>query len=142
MPKSKTISAEVSVPGSAAHPKFRLVENGADSFNLYRGARKIGTARVEENQSVSARFEGLGKSWSAEADDAPDLLNLVGTFLLAHEVRDEAPSGFDVEETGAGISAAERKLVGQWKALSGKRRNKDLDDLIAAARKRIKPRKS
>ena len=63
----KPISEKVEVPGIRPST-FKLVDRGPDSYFLYRSSRKLGTARVEEDGSWSARFDDAQGEQQAEAD--------------------------------------------------------------------------
>ena len=120
---------------------LRLMWRAEDSYDLYRGSRKLGTARVEETGKWTARFDREGRAWLATAEDAPDLLRLTGAFILAHEAR-EAPAVEGSPPAEKSVPAAERRLSENWKRLQEKRRLSRLDDLLRQARKRIVPLKT
>jgi hypothetical protein len=67
---------------------FKLLPRAEDSFFLYRSSRKIGTARVEENGEWTARLEDEKPRRTATAKSGPELLKLVGEYLLTREARD------------------------------------------------------
>ncbi|MGH6922878.1 MAG: hypothetical protein ACRED5_03825 [Propylenella sp.] len=136
---AKTISERVEVP-SVRPATLRLRWKAEDSYDLYRGSGRLGTARVEENRQWTARFDDNGKAWRATADSAQDLLRLIGVFVLAQEAREAPPAktALPVEK----VPAAERRLSGQWEMLQEKRRLERLDELIGQARRRIVPAKS
>lgn len=134
----ETISVKVELVG-VRPATFRLRWKAEDSYDLYRGSRKLGTARVEESREWTARFEHDGKAWIARADAAPELLHLVGTYILAHEARRSPPA--DAPPPAGKASAAERRLSEEWLELQEKRRAAALDILIKNARKQIVPAK-
>jgi hypothetical protein len=76
----------VDVPG-ARPAAFKLVERAEDSFYLYRSSRKIGTARVEESGDWTARIETDDLRRTATAKSGPELLQLVGAYLLTLDAR-------------------------------------------------------
>src|ERR1044071_9172214 len=90
-PKAKpappaSISAQIEIPG-VRPATFKLLERAKESYFLYRSSKKLGTARVEENGEWTARI-GEGKAgFIATARSGPELLKLVGTYLLAGEAR-------------------------------------------------------
>jgi hypothetical protein len=120
---------------------MKLVERALESYFLYRSSRKIGTARVEEKGEWSARFEDDGE-WTASAASAPELLRLVGRFLLTRDARDKASQ--PVHEANPdlaikGKKSAEERLSIAFAERAQKARIVELDKLIAELRTRIKP---
>src|SRR4051812_23382227 len=90
------ITERIEMPG-VRPATFKLVERAKESFYFYRSSKKLGTARVEENGDWSARI-GEGKTGViATAKSGPELLKLVGTFILAGEAREAVAR--PVEET-------------------------------------------
>jgi hypothetical protein len=134
--KQASISHRVEVPG-VRPAAFRLRWKAEDSYDLYRSSRTIGTARVEENGEWTARFDHGKKSWRATGGSADDLLQLVGTFVLAREAKESRPTESDLPM--AKVSAAERRLSSKWQELQERRRVASLDALIKEARKRVIP---
>jgi hypothetical protein len=133
-------SARVEVPGISP-ASFKLAEKAEDSFDLFHSSRKIGTARREERGQYSARFEGAGTKWKATAKSPGELLDLIGTFLLAQQARgsEQKARGPTPEITESDIPVVERKLGKKWAELLEKQRVARLDELIAGCRKRIEP---
>lgn len=132
--KGETISEQVEVPGRRP-ATFRLRWKAEDSYDLYRGSRKLGTARVEENGDWTARFEDGAKPWQASGTDASDLLRLVGRFLLAHEALAVAPA--KAEAPTDRVPAAERRLSEKFKAMQEDRRRSALKGMIKDARRKL-----
>ena len=130
----ETIAERVEVPG-VSPATFRLRWKAEDSYDLYRGSRKLGTARIEENSEWTARFDREGKAWRATADSGEELLRLIGVFLLAQEGKD-APSAAS-PAVAKDVSAAERRLSAKWNRLQEERRLSRLDELIEEARTRV-----
>jgi hypothetical protein len=138
--KGKAISEKVAVPG-VRPVGFKLVEKAADSYDLYRSSRKFGTARVEPMGDWTARFEAPGGEFTAAAQSAPDLLRLVGAYLLLGDARKEAEK--PVEESRPELrvgkkATAEEKLSLEFARRAQKRRIAELDDTLEELRKRIK----
>lgn len=135
---TETISERIALPGGRP-ATFRLRWKAPDSFDLYRGSRKLGTARVEENGEWTARFDRDRKGWQASAGSGVDLLRLVGVFVLAHEAKEAPPAEQDMPKEK--VPAAERKLSAKWNDLQEKRRREGLNRMIRKARERIVPLK-
>jgi hypothetical protein len=133
---TETVAERVAVPGGRP-ATFRLRWKAPESFDLYRGSRKLGTARVEENGDWTARFDRNGKSWHAAAGSGEELLRLVGVFVLAHEAKEVPPAELDLPKEK--VPAAERKLSAKWNDLQEKKRLEGLDRMIRKARERIVP---
>jgi hypothetical protein len=132
--RGESISERVEVPG-VRPATFRLRWRAEDSYDLYRGSRKLGTARIEENSEWTGRFDREGKAWRATADSGEELLRLIGVFLLAQEGKD-APSAAS-PAVAKDVSAAERRLSAKWNRLQEERRLSRLDELIEEARTRV-----
>jgi hypothetical protein len=129
---TKPLSEKVEVPGIRP-ATFKLVERGPDSYFLYRSSRKLGTARVEENGGWTARFDDPDIPVEATAHSGPELLRLVGTYLLAQEARAEAAR--PLEETHPelrvkGRKTPEEKLSIEMMRRAQERRLEKLDSLI------------
>ena len=143
-PKAKPaapISEKVELPG--VRPAiFKLIERAAESFYLYRSSRKLGTARVEENGEWTARI-GEGKAgFLATAKSGPELLKLVGAYLLAQEAREAASR--PVEETNPelkikGKKSPEERLSIEFARRAQAARVADLGAQLAQLRRSIKP---
>jgi hypothetical protein len=88
---------------------------------------------------LSARFRAAGAEWTATAGSPAELLQLVGTFVLAQDARagERRPRKRVPEVEARDIPAAERKLGRKWEELLEKQQAKKLDELIAECRKRI-----
>lgn len=120
---------------------FKLVERAQESFYLYRSSRKIGTARIEENREWTARV-GEGKSgFLATARSGPELLKLVGTYLLAAEAREAVAR--PVEESNPelrikGKKSPEERLSIEFAHRAQAARLADLDKLLAELKRNIK----
>ena len=124
---------------------FKLLEQARDSFVLFRSARKIGTARIEEKGGWSARFEGAGGRWKAIAPSGEELLDLVGKFLLTSEAR--AAAALPAEKTDPALRVKGRqglaeKLSLKFVQISQKSRLAALDAELALLRRQIEPLKS
>lgn len=138
---AEPISEQIEVPG-VRPATFKLIERAEDSFFLYRSSRKLGTARVEENGEWSARI-GEGKTgFVATAKTGPELLKLVGTYLLAREAR--AAAQRPVEESNPelqikGKKSPEERLSIEFAKRAQAARAADLDRLIAGLSKSIRP---
>jgi hypothetical protein len=137
--KPKPIVEHVDMPG-VRPASFKLVGKAADSFDLFRSSRKIGTARREED-GWSAQFDAPGGRWTASAGSAAELLRLVGGYLLAGEAREAAAR--PVEETHPELKvkrkkSAEEALSIRLIRLGEERRVAQLDALLKELRKRIK----
>jgi hypothetical protein len=105
---TKPLSEKVEMAG-VRPATFKLVERGPDSYFLYRSSRKLGTARVEENGEWTARFDDPDGPIEATASSGPELLRMVGTWLLAHEAREEAAQ--PLEETHPELRVKGRKTA-------------------------------
>jgi hypothetical protein len=141
-PHPAPLSARIEVPG-VRPANFKLVERAEESFYLYRSSRKNGTARVEENGEWTARVEGGDARFVATATSGPELLKLVGTYLLASEARTAASK--PVEESHPelrikGKKTAEERLSIEFTRCSQASRIAELDELLAALRRSIKSR--
>ena len=135
----KPISERVEVPG-VRPATFKLVEKGPELYDLYRSARKIGTARVEPNGEWTARFEAAGR-WTAAAKSGPELLRLIGTYLLAGEAREQTARPLEEThpELGAkGKRTADEKLSIEFIRRGQMRRASQLDELLGELGKQIK----
>ncbi len=131
----------IEIPG-VRPATFKLVERAKESFFLYRSSRKLGTARVEENGEWTARI-GEGKAgFIAAAKSGPQLLKLVGAYLLAHEAREAAQR--PVEESNPefrikGKKSPEERLSIEFAKRAQAARVADLDESIARLKKSVKP---
>ncbi len=105
---SKPIAERIEI-ASARPATFKLVEKAAQSYDLFRSGKKIGTARVEDDGSFSARFEASDGVWSATAKSAPDLLQRVGRYLLTLDARAAAAEPLKVLDA-KGRKTADEKL--------------------------------
>jgi hypothetical protein len=135
-----TLSERVELPG-VRPATFKLTERAKESFYLYRSSRKLGTARVEENGAWTARI-GEGKAGLvATAETGPELLKLVGAYLLAGEAREAAAR--PVEEANPefrikGKKSPEERLSIEFARRAQAARIADLDDLLAELKANIK----
>jgi hypothetical protein len=120
---------------------FKLIERAKESYFLYRSSRKLGTARVEENGEWTARI-GEGKTaFIFTAKSGPELLKLVGSYLLAHEAREAAQR--PVEESNPelrikGKKSPEERLSIEFAKRAQAARVADLDALLARLKQSIK----
>ncbi len=134
-----TITERVELAG-VRPAAFKLTERAKDSFFLYRSSRKLGTARVEENGEWTARI-GEGKSgFVATAWSGPELLKLVGAYLLAGEAR--AAAMRPVEESNPelaikGRKSPEERLSIEFAKRAQAARLADIDALLARLKKSI-----
>jgi len=140
--RAPPIALRVDVPGARA-ATLKLVEIGPDSYTLFRSARRIGTARVEEDASWSARFAAPDGEWTAPADSAEALLTVVGRYLLTGEARDAAAR--PLEETTPELKAKGRKTPEQLLSLkllrqAQARRLATLDAALAGMRRALRKR--
>jgi len=130
------ISERIEIPG-VRPAAFKLVERAKESYFLYRSSRKLGTARVEESGEWTARV-GEGKTgFVATAKTGPDLLKLVGTYLLAQEAREAAQR--PVEENNPelrikGKKSPEERLSIEFAKRAQAARVGELDALLAQLR--------
>jgi hypothetical protein len=129
------------VPGVPS-ATLKLVERALESYFLYRSSRKIGTARVEPNGEWTARFEDDDGEWTAAAASGPELLRLVGAFLLTKDAR--AKAARPLEEANPdlavkGKKSAEERLSIAFAERAQKARIGELDKLIVGLRTKIKP---
>ena len=121
---------------------MKLVERALELYFLYRSSRKIGTARVEPKGEWTARFEDGDGEWTAAADSGPELLRLVGRFLLTKDAR--AKASRPVEEANPdlavkGKKSAEERLSIAFAERAQKARIAELDKALAELKTRIKP---
>jgi hypothetical protein len=95
---------------------------------------------VEERGQWTARFAFEGKHWHAAADSADGLLNRIGRFELATELRRRAaePVEKNPELKVKGRPTAEERLSLQWARRAQKLRLKELDALLAECRKSMR----
>jgi hypothetical protein len=134
------ISERIDLPG-ARPATFKLLERAKESYFLYRSSKKLGTARVEENGEWTARV-GEGKSAVlATAKSGPELLKLVGTWLLAGEAREAAAR--PVEESNPelrikGRKSPEERLSIEFARRAQATRLAELDALLADQKKSLK----
>jgi hypothetical protein len=137
----KPISEKVEVPG-VRPATFKLVERGPGSYFVYRSSRKLGTARVEEDGSWTARFEDAEGERQAEAESGKALLRLVGGWLLLHEARELAaqPVETPADRPRKGKLTADEKLGMEFLRRSAARRVEEIDELIAGLADRVKRR--
>jgi len=135
------ISEKIEVPG-VRPATFKLVERAEDSFFLFRSSRKLGTARVEENGDWTARIGEGRKGFVATAGSGPELLKLVGSYLLAQEARETAAQ--PVEENNPelrikGKMSPEERLSIEFARRRQTARIADLDQELAALKRNVKP---
>jgi hypothetical protein len=99
---------------------------------------------VEERGTWTARFDFEDKHWHAAADTADRLLDRIGTFELATELRRRAaePVEKKAELKVKGRPTAEQRLSLQWARRAQKLRLTELDSLLAECRKNIRPANS
>ena len=121
---------------------MKLVGRALESYFVYRSSRKIGTARVEPSGGWSARFEDKDGEWTATADSGPELLRLVGRFLLTKDAR--AKAARPVEEANPdlavkGKKSAEERLSIAFAERAQKARLGELDNALMDIKARIKP---
>jgi hypothetical protein len=137
--RSETISERVEVAG-ARPATFKLVEKAEGSYDLFRSRKKIGTARVEEDDGVSARFAAPDGSWSASAKSAPELLSLVGRYLLTIDARAAAMASIEESPLAKanGRKTAEERLSIAFPQKAHSHRVATLDQLLAAMREGMK----
>ena len=140
MKKKRPAPIVVEVPG-VRPASFKLVERAANSYDVFRSSKKIGTARVEEGGGWSAQFEAPRKTWVATAASSEALLRLLGTFLLAGEAR--AAAARPVEEIDPALKVkgkanAEQKLSRAFAARAQERRLAELDEVLTECRKSMK----
>ncbi len=69
---SKPITEWIEVAG-VRPATFKLVEKATASYDLFRSSKMIGTARVEDDGSFSARFDAPDGTWSATAEPLKEL---------------------------------------------------------------------
>jgi hypothetical protein len=133
------ITEKVELPG-VRPATFKLVERAKESYFLYRSSSKLGTARVEENGEWTARI-GEGKTaLFATAKSGPELLKLVGTYLLAGEAR--AAALRPVEETNPelrikGKKSPEERLSIEFAKRAQAARLAELDRLLGTLKRNI-----
>jgi hypothetical protein len=137
---TKPIAERVEVPG-VPPATLKLVERALESYFLYRSSRKIGTARVEPKGKWTARFEDKDGEWTASAASGPELLRLVGAFLLTKDAR--AKAARPVEEANPdlavkGKKSAEERLSIAFAERAQKARIAELDKAITDLKTRIK----
>jgi hypothetical protein len=133
--RSEAISERVEVAG-ARPATFKLVEKAEDSYDLFRSGKRIGTARAEESGGFSARFAASDGEWEATASTSPELLRLVGQYLLTIEARAAAASA-EATPQKAGKTAEERLSISFLKKAKS-HRLEALDEKLGAMRKVIK----
>jgi hypothetical protein len=128
----------VEVPG-VRPATFKLVEKGIESFDLFRSSKKLGTARVEERGDWTARFTFDGKDWNARADSVEELLQRIGTFILATDARAAAAEPVEraLQVKAKSQLTAEEKFSLEWARRAQDVRLAKLDALIAECRKEI-----
>jgi hypothetical protein len=137
---AKPITERVKVPG-VPPATMKLIERALESYFLYRSSRKIGTARVEEKDNWTARFEDDDGEWSASAASGPELLRLVGKFLLTKDARAKAsrPVGEANPDLAIkGKKSAEERLSIAFAERAQKARIADLDKALTELRTKIK----
>ena len=138
---AKPITERVEVPG-VPPATLKLVERALELYFLYRSSRKIGTARVEEKGEWTARFEDDDGDWAASAASGPELLRLVGGFLLTRDAR--AKASRPVEEANPdlavkGKKSPEERLSIAFAERAQKARIADLDKALTEFKTRVKP---
>ena len=138
---AKPIAERVEVAG-VPPASMKLVERALESYFLYRSSRKIGTARVEPKGEWTARFEDDDGEWTAAADSSPELLRLVGRFLLMKDAR--AKAARPVVEANPdlavkGKKSAEERLSIAFAERAQKARIADLDKALAEFGTRVTP---
>ena len=138
--KKKPISERVEMPG-VRPATFKLVEKAAESFDLFRSSRKIGSARVERGGVWTATFDAPGGRRMATAASGKDLLRLAAGYLLAAEAREAMAR--PVEEAHPelrlkGKKTADEKLSIDFVRRAQESRVAQLDGLLAELGKRIK----
>lgn len=138
---TRPIFEKVEVPG-VRPATFKLVERGPDSYFLYRSSRKLGTARVEEDGSWTARFEDAEGERRAEAESGKALLRVVGGWLLLHEAREQAAQPVEVpsDRPRKGKLTADEKLALEFLRRSSAHRVEEIDKLIAGLAAGVKRR--
>ena len=146
MPRKKKVVAERVVVTGARPATFKLVEKASESFDLFRSSAKIGTARREPDGVWTARFDGLGASFRASGRSAPELLNLVGRYVLLGEAREAAARPLEEKHPDTkvkGKKSAEQALSIKLLRLGEERRLAGLDAEIEALQKSVRraPRK-
>jgi hypothetical protein len=138
---AKPITERVEVPG-VPPATMKLIERALESYFLYRSSRKIGTARVEEKGQWSARFEDGDGEWTASAGSRPDLLQLVGKFLLTKDARAKAlrpVAEANPDLAVKGKKSAEERLSIAFAERAQKSRVADLDKALTELRTKVKP---
>jgi hypothetical protein len=130
-PRAEPLTFRVEVAG-ARPATFKLIEKAAESFDLYRSSRKIGTARVEKRGRWAARFEFGEGAWTVSAASAKELLVQIGRFVLASEAREAAADAL-AAPTKKGKRSAEERLSLELIRRSEELRIERLDALIAAS---------
>ena len=138
---AKSIAERVAVPG-VPPAALKLVERSLESYFLYRSSRKIGTARVESKGKWTTRFEDDDGEWTASAASGPELLRLVGAFLLSKDARTKAARPVDEanpELAVKGKKTAEERLSIAFAERAQKARVGELDKAIAGLRTQIRP---
>jgi hypothetical protein len=138
---AKPLTERVEVPG-VPPATLKLVERALESYFLYRSSRKIGTARVEPKGEWTARFEDDDGEWTTSAASGPDLLRLVGSFLLTKDAR--AKASRPVEEANPdlavkGKKSAEERLSIAFAERAQKARIGELDKAIVELKTQVKP---
>ena len=137
---SKPITALIEVAG-VRPATFKLVEKAEDSYDLFRSGKRIGTARMEEDGTLSARFEAKDGEWFATAKSASDLLQFVGRYLLTIDARTAAAVPLNEshpELQAKGKKTADEKLSVAFLKQAQTHRIATLDQSLATMRKAMK----
>jgi hypothetical protein len=137
---SKPISERIEVAG-ARPATLKLVEKAAQSYDLFRSGKKLGTARVEDDGTFSARFEASDGAWSATAKTDRELLRRIGRYLLTIDARVAAAKPLKEsrpELQAKGRRTADEKLSIAFLEQAHARRIAMLDQELAAMRKEMK----
>jgi hypothetical protein len=137
---SNPIAERIEVAG-ARPATFKLVEKAAQSYDLFRSGKKIGTARVEEDGTLSARFKAPDGEWSATAKSTSDLLHLVARYLLTIDARTAAAMPLNEshpELQAKGKKTADEKLSVAFLRQAQTHRIATLDQNLATMRKAMK----
>ena len=123
---------------------FAGVEKAEGSYDLFRSSKRIGTARVEEDGTFSARFEASDGEWSATVKSASELLQFVGRYFLTIDARVAAAKPLKEshpELRAKGQRSVDEKLSIAFMKQVHARRIATLDKELAVMRKDIKPSK-
>ncbi len=137
---SKPFTTRIEVAG-VRPATFKLVEKAEGSCDLFRSSKRIGTARVEEDGTLSARFKSSDGEWSATAKSASDLLQLVGRYLLTIDARTAAAMPLNEshpELQAKGKKTVDEKLSVAFLKQAQAHRIATLDQNLATMRKAMK----